>query len=75
MTRFAIVVLAGLAMLAASPQVDRVAIRVDTSVVRGPMTPIWAWFGNDEPNYAYMPDGKQLLSELAATSPVPKQVV
>ena len=71
MTRFAIVVLAGLAMLAASPQVDRVAIRVDTSVVRGPMTPIWAWFGNDEPNYAYMPDGKQLLSELAATSPVP----
>ena len=23
------------------------------------MTPIWAWFGNDEPNYAYMPDGKQ----------------
>ena len=35
------------------------------------MTPMWAWFGNDEPNYAYMPDGKQLLSELAAASPVP----
>ena len=35
------------------------------------MKPIWAWFGNDEPNYAYMRDGKKLLSELAAASPVP----
>jgi xylan 1,4-beta-xylosidase len=70
-TRLALVILAGVAMLAATPQGDRVAIRVDTSIVRGPMTPIWAWFGNDEPNYAYMPDGKQLLSELAAASPVP----
>ena len=32
---------------------------------------MWAWFGNDEPNYAYMPDGKKLLSELADLSPVP----
>ena len=71
MTRLALGILTGVAVLAATPQVDRVAIRVDTSVVRGPMTPIWAWFGNDEPNYAYMPDGKQLLSELAAASPVP----
>lgn len=35
------------------------------------MTPIWAWFGYDEPNYTYMKDGKKLLSELAALSPVP----
>jgi xylan 1,4-beta-xylosidase len=70
-TRLALAILAGVAIVAATPQGDRVAIRVDTSVVRGPMTPIWAWFGNDEPNYAYMPDGKQLLSELAAASPVP----
>lgn len=35
------------------------------------MSPIWAWFGNDEPNYSYMKDGKKLLSELAALSPVP----
>ena len=33
------------------------------------MTPIWAWFGYDEPNYTYMPDGRKLLSELAALSP------
>ena len=28
------------------------------------MKPIWRFFGADEPNYAYMKDGKQLLSEL-----------
>ena len=38
------------------------------------MTPIWAWFGYDEPNYTYMKDGKKLLSELAALSPVPVYV-
>ena len=35
------------------------------------MTPIWAWFGYDEPNYTYMKDGTKLLSELAALSPGP----
>ena len=62
------VVLAG---ASPAPQADRVSIKVDANVVRGPMTPMWAWFGNDEPNYAYMPDGKKLLSELAAASPAP----
>jgi xylan 1,4-beta-xylosidase len=37
----------------------------------GPMYPAWAWFGYDEPNYTYMKDGRKLLSELAALSPVP----
>lgn len=40
----------------------------------GEMTPIWAWFGYDEPNYTYMNDGRKLLSELAALSPVPVYV-
>lgn len=35
------------------------------------LNPIWVWFGYDEPNYTYMKDGKKLLSELAALSPVP----
>ncbi|MGE5834367.1 MAG: GH39 family glycosyl hydrolase, partial [Acidobacteriota bacterium] len=39
--------------------------------MRGPLRPIWAWFGNDEPNYAYMRDGQKLLDELAGASPVP----
>ena len=38
------------------------------------MTPMWAFFGHDEPNYTYMKDGRKLLSELAALSPVPVYV-
>ena len=40
----------------------------------GPMKPVWAWFGYDEPNYTYMKDGKKLLTEIAALSPVPVYV-
>ncbi|HWI92956.1 MAG TPA: hypothetical protein VNT20_16880 [Flavisolibacter sp.] len=40
----------------------------------GDMNPIYAWFGYDEPNYTYMKDGKKLLSEIAALSPVPVHV-
>jgi xylan 1,4-beta-xylosidase len=47
------------------------AIHVDLNKEVGAMTPIWAWFGYDEPNYTYMKDGKKLLSEIAALSPVP----
>ena len=38
------------------------------------LLPVWAYFGYDEPNYTYQPDGKKLLSELAALSPVPVYV-
>src|SRR5436190_4961525 len=50
---------------------DRVTIHVDTKTPLGPMAPVWAWFGYDEPNYTYTPNGKKLLFELAAASPVP----
>ncbi len=74
--RLAAIVL--LAAICASPQTgDRpgtVTIRVDISQLRGPMKPIWAWFGYDEPNYTYTADGKALLSKLAAASPVPVYV-
>lgn len=46
-------------------------IAVDLSKPIAPMKPIWAWFGHDEPNYTYMKDGRKLLTELAALSPVP----
>ena len=49
---------------------EPVVIRVDAAARIGPMTPMWAWFGYDEPNYTYMKDGRKLLSELAALSPV-----
>ena len=50
---------------------EKVTIEVDLTQEKGPMHPVWAWFGHDEPNYTYMKDGKKLLSELAALSPVP----
>ena len=55
-------------------QGDRVTVRVDAASNRGPMVPVWAFFGYDEPNYTYMKDGQKLLSELAALSPVPVYV-
>jgi len=44
---------------------------VDLSKPIGDMTPIWAWFGHDEPNYTYMKDGRKLLTEISQLSPVP----
>ncbi len=35
------------------------------------MLPVWNYFGYDEPNYTYSPNGKKLLGELAALSPTP----
>ena len=49
-------------------------IQVNLEKEVGTMHPMWAWFGYDEPNYTYMKDGKKLLSELAALSPVPVYV-
>src|SRR5215210_5082511 len=53
---------------------EQIKIHVELNKVKGPMTPIWAWFGYDEPNYTYMKDGKKLLSEIAELSPVPVHV-
>ena len=41
-----------------------VAIRVDAARTKGELRPIWRFFGADEPNYAYMKDGKKLLAGL-----------
>ena len=50
---------------------QKTIINVDFNKNIGEMYPFWAFFGADEPNYAYMKDGKKLLSELGAMSPVP----
>src|SRR5262245_25684289 len=57
--------------LVSSQPAERVTIRVDAGTRRGPMTQMWAFFGYDEPNYTYTPNGTKLLDELAALSPVP----
>ncbi|MGZ3925253.1 MAG: GH39 family glycosyl hydrolase, partial [Flavisolibacter sp.] len=55
-------------------QSQQPVIRVDLDKQVGNMNSIYAWFGYDEPNYTYMKDGRKLLSELAALSPVPVHV-
>jgi xylan 1,4-beta-xylosidase len=49
-------------------------IQVEADQEKGPWKPIWNYFGYDEPNYTYSPNGKKLLRELAALSPVPVYV-
>ncbi len=55
------------------PQVQAapVVMHVHSDRPTAPYTPIWNYFGADEPNYLYAPNGKRLLGEVAALSPVP----
>ncbi len=53
---------------------ETVTLNIDFNTEVGPMQPVWAWWGYDEPNYTYMKDGKKLLSEIADLSPVPVYV-
>jgi xylan 1,4-beta-xylosidase len=46
-----------------------VSITVNAAKSLGELTPIWRFFGADEPNYAYMKDGKKLLGELGRLWP------
>lgn len=55
-------------------QAQHPEIKINLQDQLGPMKPIWAWFGYDEPNYTYMKDGKKLLSEIATFSAVPVYV-
>ena len=46
-------------------------ITVDAAARLGPLKPVWAYFGYDEPNYSYTANGTKLISELAAASARP----
>jgi xylan 1,4-beta-xylosidase len=62
-----------IALAAASPASDHrpfpVTIRVDAGHPLGELTPIWRFFGADEPNFAHMKDGRRLLRELGQLRP------
>jgi xylan 1,4-beta-xylosidase len=51
------------------PSTFPVTIQVDASKTRGVLHPAWRFFGADEPNYAYMKDGKKLIAELGELRP------
>jgi xylan 1,4-beta-xylosidase len=59
------------AAAAAAAEADTfpVSIEVRADRPRGELKPIWRFFGADEPNYAYMKDGKKLLGELGDLQP------
>lgn len=69
-----ILLLFGSASCAQQQAAESVAIHVHADQSDGPIHPIWNYFGYDEPNYTYATNGKKLLGELAALSPVPVYV-
>ena len=52
----------------------KVHIRVYAGQSDGAMASVWNFFGYDEPNYSYAPNGQKLLGELAAFSSGPVYV-
>lgn len=46
-----------------------VQIQVFADRPDGGLPPVWSYFGYDEPNYTYAPNGQKLLRELGALSP------
>jgi xylan 1,4-beta-xylosidase len=46
-----------------------VNIVVDASEAQRPVTPVWRFFGADEPNYATMKDGRTTLATLGSLAP------
>ncbi|MBV8435996.1 MAG: beta-xylosidase [Silvibacterium sp.] len=60
-----------LVAVAAAQPANPINIHVDAAKSQGPYAPIWNYFGADEPNYTYAPNGEKLLHEVSALSPVP----
>ena len=46
-----------------------VTIHVNAAARKGPLPPIWRFFGADEPNYAYAKNGQKLIAQLGALAP------
>jgi len=55
--------------LTALPVPFPVRIEVDTARPGQPWPPVWRFFGCDEPNYVYMPNGRKLLARLGELRP------
>ena len=52
----------------------KVSIQVQYDQSEGQLPPVWNYFGYDEPNYTYAPNGKKLLAELAAANGMPAYI-
>ncbi|HLP78730.1 MAG TPA: beta-xylosidase [Candidatus Paceibacterota bacterium] len=69
LTFVALAILLTTGLCAADSNSFPVTITVDAAKTIGPMKPIWRFFGADEPNYAYMKDGRKLIAELGELRP------
>lgn len=49
--------------------IQTVDVQVDATQSLGELKPIWRFFGADEPNYAYLKNGRKLMGELGELSP------
>src|SRR3954468_11759984 len=49
----------------------QVTITIDAAKHLGPLKPIYRFFGADEPNFAYMKDGRKLLADIGKLGPAP----
>ncbi len=58
-------------MIATAAAQSPVTIRINATDRMGRFEPIYAYFGYDEPNFTYTANGRKLIGELAALSPVP----
>jgi xylan 1,4-beta-xylosidase len=56
------------------PSSETVKIEVHANQADGAFPSVWNFFGYDEPNYTYAPNGTKLLNELSALSPSPVYV-
>ncbi len=68
-----LILLSGISAIFAQEKEISPATNIEVHVDKddGAMSPVWTYFGYDEPNYTYAPNGKKLLGELAALSPTP----
>lgn len=72
---FAVVLLSLTSQLGSSQQTSQSAnIEAHFDQPEGLISPVWNYFGYDESNYTYAPNGKKLLAELAATNAGPVYV-
>src|SRR6266536_1331972 len=59
---------------ASGQKMKPVTIHVHFDHPQGAFPPVWNFFGYDEPNYTYAPNGKKLLGEIAALGSKPAYI-
>ena len=70
--RIAILAIALAPLHAEGPLPITIAVRADHP--QGSLPTSWNFFGYDEPNYTYAPNGKKLLGEIGRLSPTPAYI-